>query len=89
MHLKLLEDGVKNGIINLHLSGGKCYRFGVEGLETDWVVHSEEVINKIARDWEFQLGQTYVQGGWDVLDCDLRDLLSVLRTNFAGYTVNR
>ena len=72
----------KEGIINLHLPAGKTYQFGDKGLEASWIVKSEAAIKRIARDWEYYLGETYVNGEWDVADCDLRDLLRVLRCNF-------
>lgn len=89
MYLKLLEDGVRNGIINLHLPDGKSYRFGGHGLEAHWHAKSENVIKKIARDWEWQLGETYMDGDWDVGEGELRDLLFVLRSNFAEYSVSK
>ena len=89
MYMKLLEDGVRNGIINLHLPDGKSYRFGGHGIEAHWHAKSENVIKKIAKDWEWQLGETYMDGGWDVGDGELRDLLFVLRSNFAEYSVSK
>jgi cyclopropane-fatty-acyl-phospholipid synthase len=89
MYLKLLERGVRTGVINLHLPNGKSHRFGSEGIEAHWHVKSEGVIRKIARDWEWQLGETYINGEWDIADCELRDLLFVLRTNFATYRVSK
>ena len=88
MFLELLKDNVKQGVINLHMPEGKSYRFGNDGLESHWVIKSDHVIHKIARDWEFQLGETYMNGGWDVGDGRLRDLLYVLRANFSAYSIS-
>lgn len=89
MFMKLLQNNVKQGVINLHMPGGKSYRFGHEGLESHWVIKSNKVIRQIARDWEFELGETYINGGWDVGEGELRDLLYVLRVNFSEYTLSR
>lgn len=88
MYLRLLDRNVKEGIINLHLPSGRTHRFGNYGLEVDWIIHDEETIHRIARDWEYQLGETYVQGGWDAGDNRLYDLLYILRSNFKEYSVS-
>ena len=77
------------GVINLHFPSGERYRFGHGGREATWVVEDEAIIKRIARNWEFQLGQTYMEGGWQVTDCELQDLLYILRANFATYRVPR
>lgn len=89
MYLDLLEKGVSDGIIHLHLPNTKSYQFGDHGLEAHWNIKNEKVIRRIARDWEWELGETYMRGGWDVADGQLRDLLYILRANFATYSVNR
>lgn len=83
MYLKLLKNNVKQGILNLHLPDGSHHRFGQSGIEADWFIRDEKAIKRIARDWEFELGQTYMEGGWDTGDQDLRILLGLLRTNFS------
>lgn len=88
MYLKLLEKYIKDGILHLHLPGGKTYQFGDHGIEAHWYIKTETTINKIARDWEFQLGQTYMEGLWDSGEGELRDLLAVLRSNFATYQIS-
>lgn len=89
MFIKLLENNVKQGVINLHLPDGKTYRFGSEGLEAHWVIKSNKAFRKIARNWEFELGETYINGGWDVAHGDLSTLLYILRANFNDYSINR
>lgn len=89
MFIKLLQNNVKQGIIHLHMPDGKVYRFGDEGLEAHWMIKGDHVIQRIARDWEFQLGETYINGGWDVADGDLRNLLYILRANFSEYSISR
>lgn len=89
MYLRLLENSVRNGIIHLHLPNGRSYQFGDHGLEANWYIHSEDVIRRIARDWEWELGETYMHRGWDAGDGQLRDLLLILRANFHHRTPNK
>jgi len=83
MYLQLLEQGIRYGVLYIHLPGGQLHRFGTHGPEAHWHVKNEAVIGKIAKDWEWQLGETYMNGDWDVADCDLGDLLFILRANFS------
>lgn len=88
MYLTLLKKHIKKGVLYLHLPGGKDYRFGTTGTEAHWYVRDEAAMERIARDWEFELGETYIKGGWDAGKDGLRNLLAVLRSNFAAQQVN-
>ena len=83
MYLKLLKKHIKNGILHLHLPDGSTHTFGDSGIEANWYIRDEKAIVRVARDWEFELGQTYMEGGWDTGGEELRLLLGILRTNFA------
>ncbi len=89
MYQTLLERGVKDGVINLCFPQGETLRFGSGGREATWVVKDKATMDKIARNWEFQLGETYMDGDWEVADCELHDLLIILRANFATQNVSR
>lgn len=89
MFQRLLADNIRQGILNLHLPEGQSYRFGTRGPEVHWVINQPGVIQRIAEDWEFQLGETYMSGGWDVAHCTLVDLLTLLRINFSEPAMNR
>lgn len=89
MYLKLLEQNIRAGILHLHLPNGRNYTFGREGLEAHWHVKDDDAMQRIARDWEYELGETYLQGRWDAGVTGLRNLISVLRANFAVYQPNR
>lgn len=82
MYLKLLKTHITQGILHLHLPQGKVHTFGSSGKEVNWHVTSEKAIRRIALDWEFQLGQTYMEGLWHAGDGSLYDLLGLLRSNF-------
>jgi len=82
MYLNLLEAHIKQGILHLHLPQGKVHTFGTEGKEVNWYVTDEKALRRIALDWEFQLGQTYMEGLWHAGEGSLYDLLGLLRANF-------
>lgn len=88
MYLSLLEKHIKNGILHLHLPDGREYSFGSGGTEAHWYIQDEAAIRRIARDWEFELGETYIQGCWNAGNAGLRNLLNVLRANFRVYRMN-
>ncbi len=83
MYMKLLNKHIKKGILHLHLPNGREHHFGTGGPEAHWYIQDEHAIRRIAKDWEFQLGETYVRGLWHAGDQGLRNLLAVLRANFA------
>jgi cyclopropane-fatty-acyl-phospholipid synthase len=89
MYLKLLKKHVTQGILHLHMPDGTVHTFGDHGTEVHWYIRQEEAIVRVARDAEFELGQTYMEGGWDTGDGDIRELLGVLRTNFRIRKVSR
>lgn len=82
MFLELLEKHIKTGILYLHLPG-KDYQFGKSGTEAHWHITDQSVLGRIARDWEFELGETYVHGAWHAGTTGIQALLEVLRSNFA------
>ena len=82
MYRTLLERHIKKGILHLHLPQGKVYTFGDSGNEVHWHVLSDKTMRRIALDWEFQLGQTYMEGLWHAGDGSLYELLALLRNNF-------
>jgi len=82
MYVELLRKNIQYGKLNLHMPDGNVHRFGKDGLEVNWHIRDKKAIQRIARDWEFELGQTYMEGGWDTGGEDLRLLLGILRTNF-------
>lgn len=82
MYLKLIKDGISFGQLTLKLPGGVEHHFGDNGPHVTWVFHDEKTIRKIVKNWEFELGETYMDCKWDVEDGSLYDLISILRYNF-------
>lgn len=85
MYLKLLEQNIKAGLLHLHLPNGRDYTFGQGGLEAHWYINDDATMQRIASDWEYELGETYLQGRWHAGATGLRNLISVLRANFQVY----
>jgi cyclopropane-fatty-acyl-phospholipid synthase len=83
MYLKLLEQNVKSGLLHLHLPNGRDYTFGQGGLEAHWYISDDATMQRIATDWEYELGETYLQGRWHAGTTGLRNLVAILRSNFA------
>lgn len=89
MFLKLLESNIKKGILHVHLPDGSTHQFGDSGQEAHWYIRDSRATKQIARDGEFELGQTYMEGRWDVGDGDLKALLILLRSNFSPKIVSK
>ena len=68
---------------------GSVQTFGNSGLEAHWYIRDKKAMARIARDWEFELGQTYIEGGWHTGESELEDLLAVLRLNFSTRDTRR
>lgn len=87
---RLLNDNITFGSLTLHLPGEKRYDFGAGAPHVHWHFRSIEVLKRIAVDWEFELGETYVEGGWYVSSStsssndysSLIQLLEILMRNF-------
>ena len=84
-YLKLLEKNIKTGVLHLTLPNGDKHTFGEHGPVAHWVVHDKKTLARIAKDWEFQFGETYMEGGWNAGDGTLADLIGLLRINFEEY----
>lgn len=93
MFLSLLESHIKKGTLHLHLADGEVHTFGAGLPEVDWVIHRPDTMKRIASDPELMLGETYMNGEWDVGEKgDLTDLIDLLVISFPEQTphgVNR
>jgi cyclopropane-fatty-acyl-phospholipid synthase len=89
MFLQLLENGIRDGTIDLQFGNGQGYRFGRGSPEVTWLLKDRRTGEKIARNYAYQLGETYIDGDWSIPRGSLRDLLTILRSNFADRRVPR
>ncbi|HWK53135.1 MAG TPA: cyclopropane-fatty-acyl-phospholipid synthase family protein [Hyphomicrobiales bacterium] len=83
MLLSLLERQIKQGTLHLRLPDGSSRTFGHDQPEAEWHLRDDATVRRILRDWEFEMGETYMQGGWDAGKVGLHNLLELLRCNFA------
>lgn len=87
MYLDLLKSGITYGRITLKLSEREQFHFGKSGPEVTWLIPDARTIRKIAKNWEFELGETYIEGEWSVEGGRLYELIMILRKNFEILTL--
>jgi len=73
---------IKHGTLILTLQNGKTFHFGKEKPVAHWRMLKKGVVQRVILDPEMELGQTYMDGGWDTGDGDLQTLMEVLMRNF-------
>ena len=83
LFLRILEKKIQYGQLTVLTPDGKTHRFGNSGPRVTWNLHDNQTIRRISRNWEFELGETYIHHGWDVTHGSLYDLLAILRSNFS------
>jgi cyclopropane-fatty-acyl-phospholipid synthase len=83
LFLRLMRKGVLVGSITVQLPDGERHTFGQGEPSVTWVIKDRGAMRRIARNWEFELGETYMDELWEVADGSLYDLLTLLRINFS------
>lgn len=78
-----LEKKLRRGQLTLHLPQGRVKTFGTGPPYAEWIVYKPATLRRIARDPEMMLGETYMNGEWDVPQGKLVALLEVLMANFS------
>ena len=81
MFLKLLDRHVTQGTLTVVEPGGRRHTFGAGEPAATWVLNKPGTARRILLNPQANLGETYMNGEWDVEDGDLGDLLTVLRVN--------
>nr|MCS5567336.1 cyclopropane-fatty-acyl-phospholipid synthase family protein [Pseudomonadales bacterium] len=89
MYDKFIRDNIKHGSFNLVHPNGDEQIYGSGQASVVWKINDTRVLSKIVRNPLLNLGETYIEGGWDVEDGKLAELLTVLRTNFEDGFVRR
>ena len=83
MLVELLKNNIKYGRLLLTLPDGTHYQLGNDNEpEAHWRFNNESAIARIIRDTEMELGETYMEGGWDAGEPGLRRLLEIFMRNF-------
>jgi cyclopropane-fatty-acyl-phospholipid synthase len=79
---KTLADRLRNGSIAIHRPGHDPVILGSGAPQVTWTFHDPKAIGRIARDPDFELGETYIEGAWDTAPGELPALLRLLMTSF-------
>ena len=78
----VLRRNIRRGTLELIAPAGSREVFGEGPPRVVWRFHNRRAMARIAIDPEFMLGQSYMDGAWDLEYGSLTDLLQVLTTNF-------
>ena len=89
MYDKFIRDNIKHGSFKLVHPNGDEQIYGSGQAPVVWKINDTRVLSKIVRNPLLNLGETYIEGGWDVEDGKLAELLTILRTNFEDGFVRR
>lgn len=76
----VLEGRIHKGSLIVDLPDGSVLHYGDGSPQAHWHIHDVSVLNKVAADPDFMLGQTYMDGAWS--SPSLITLLEVLMRNF-------
>jgi len=80
----LLARHIQEGSLYLHVSSSPSRRFGNGQPETHWHIHDPTILRRLLWDPELQLGETYLEGGWNVGSSDaLPAFMEVMMRNFS------
>ncbi len=80
---KVLSPRIHTGRLEMHLPDGAVLNFGQGEPAAEMIVHDEAALRRILKDPGLELGETYMEGGWEPGESGLRKLLEVLMRNFA------
>ena len=89
MYDKFIRENIKHGSFKLVHPNGDEQAYGDGPASVVWRINDTRVLSKIARNPLLNLGETYIEQGWDVEDGKLAQLLTILRTNFEDELVRR
>ena len=81
MFAKLLRRHIRHGTLTLVAPDGRRETFGDGNPKATWVIRKPGTMVRILLNPAANLGETYMDAGWDVEDGELVDLLTILRTN--------
>jgi len=81
----LLARHIREGSLHLHVSGSPNRRFGDGQPEAHWNIHDAAILRRLLLDPELQIGETYLEGGWDAgLPNALPTFVEVMMRNLSG-----
>ena len=89
MRLGLLQEHVRRGELTLVEANGDRHQFGAGAPKATWTMRKPDTMRRILANPALELGETYMDCGWDVTDGTLADLLTILRNNFGDLIQRR
>ena len=89
MRLELFERFVKHGELTLVDVDGVRHRFGSGTPKVTWLMRHPDSLRRIVSNPALELGETYIEEGWDVADGSLTDLIAILRGNMSDLVQRR
>jgi len=82
---QVLKETIRSGQLRLLMPDGNEYFFGEQGsgdAELVWRINNPKVSLRLLQNGEFELAQTYMEKGWDLVKGSLADLINLLYINF-------
>ncbi len=89
MHLELFERRIRKGELTLVEPSGAQPRLGSGAPRATWVLRKPDTLTRILKNPALELGETYLDEGWDVRDGSLADLVTILRDNLGDLAQRR
>jgi cyclopropane-fatty-acyl-phospholipid synthase len=89
MRLELFERYVRRGELTLIEADGVTHKFGSGAPKVTWVMRKPDTLRRVVTNPALQLGETYMEEGWDVVDGSLADLITILRSNMGDLVQRR
>jgi len=82
---QVLKETIRVGQLRLVMPDGNEHIFGEahpEIGEVVWRINNPKVSTRLLQNGEFELGETYMEKGWDLLKGSMADLINLLNINF-------
>jgi cyclopropane-fatty-acyl-phospholipid synthase len=80
--LQMLEGAIQHGALTIRTPDGAVREFGDgQGLTAELTVARPELFERILREGDVGIGESYAEGWWEVADDDLVSLLGIFFTN--------
>ena len=89
MRLELFERYVRRGELTLVEPNGTRHKFGSGTPKATWLIRKSDTLRRVLTHPALELGETYMDEGWDVADGSLWDLITILRSNMSDLAQRR
>jgi cyclopropane-fatty-acyl-phospholipid synthase len=89
MRLELFEKHIRRGELTLVEPDGARHKFGSGMPRATWQMRKPDTLRRILTNPALELGETYMDEGWEVADGSLADLITILRNNMSDLVQRR